>query len=335
MELTSTGTVSVFIYHQDTKQTIDYTGRIDSITWSGDEESNPRTLNISMVNTVDLQKHVKSQSYKVGDIAIFHYNKKEKFRGSIWSVSLSSDGKEQFTAYDNLIYLSKSQDTVFYKNKTGNEIVSDQLKKAGIPTDKIADTSFKIKKQLSEGVSRSEIIKTALDETTANIGIRFKLRSELGKVSLLKRKDTEKVTIEIDNVISSSNTLSMEDLVTKVLVTKGSLDPSSEEKFVSLSEKNNEMAKKYGEIQHVINADEKAKTADMKKQAREYLKDNGEIKSEVSIEFVGHIDCITGNKIKITDKLSRLSSEYYISADTHTFQGGIHKMSLQLSRKLK
>jgi len=325
--------VVVYIYNKYYQRLVDYTEQIESITWSGDEETEPRTLEVTMMNTVDLVRRFKHQGFNVGDAVYVYYNNKEIFRGTIFSKTMTSDGRETFTAYDILIYLAKSQATILYRNINASDLVKDQLRTAGIRLGSIADIHYKIKKLLAEGENRNEIVKRALEEVKTNTGKRYKIRTMKGVVDLIEREKAAQFTIGIENVISSSNTLSMEEMANRVVVTKGSLD-DKENKFVSVMDKNQASIDRYGMIQHVIEADEKASLTTMKNLAKQYLLEHNVITSEISIDFIGSIDCITGNKIRVFDRLTGLSSDYYISADSHTFSNGVHTMTLQLSRKL-
>lgn len=324
--------IKLIILRQNGKK-IDFTSQVTSITWAGDENTDPRQLDVTMMNTTSILRRRKHQDFNFGDLAFLYSDGKEIFRGMIFQRTTNSDGTEQFTAYDNLIYLSKGQDTVLYKNKPAHEIVRAQLQAAGIPINYLAGTNYTVKKMLCEGMSRSEIITNALEEATNNTGEKFKLRSELGKARLTKRKGAAKSTISVDDVISSSNKASIEDLVTQVLVTKGSLD-SEDKNFKSVKLSNDPLLKKYGYLQQVITVDDKASLTAMKVAGTQHLRKGANETIEISIEFVGDVNCITGNKIEIKDTLTRLSSEYYISSDSHTWENGMHTMSLQLSKRL-
>lgn len=331
-EYIRSGKVALHIIRKDGTK-IDYTGQLLSVTWSGDEGTDCRQIEVSMINSVSTVRKRKHQPYSYGDLAILFYDNKEIFRGIIFTLTMNSNGIEDFVAYDSLIYLAKSSDTVFYKNTSVNDIIKKQCKAAGIDTIITASIPNKMPKLLAEGMTRSEIIKKALDWARTKNSASYKIRDIKGKAELISRKTASKTTIKITDVISASNRYSIEDIVTQVLVTKGSFD-DKDNKFVSVKKTDNEQAKLYGNIQHVITVDDKLKSGEMKAQADVYLRQNNQPVSEVNIEFVGHVDCITGNKIEVQDDLTKIKSEYYISADTHTFADGLHTMSLQLSTKL-
>jgi hypothetical protein len=55
------------------------------------------------------------------------------------------------------------------------------------------------------------------------------------------------------------------------------------------------------------------------------------ITKEASVEAVGDIRALSGYSICIHDKATGLTGTFYITSDTHTFENGVHTMSLELS----
>jgi hypothetical protein len=55
------------------------------------------------------------------------------------------------------------------------------------------------------------------------------------------------------------------------------------------------------------------------------------ITKEASVEAVGNTKAVSGYRIGIHDKATGLSGMFYITSDTHTFENGVHTMSLELS----
>lgn len=326
--------VRIFIFKQADKQLVNCSNMVESVEWSGDEKTHSRKLDATIINTDNLNKRTRLLNYKVGDIIFLFYGFKEYFRGAILSINIDGSGKEQIVSHDNLIYLAKSQDTVLYKNINTLDIVKKQLEAVKLPIEKLDNIPYKVGKLLCEGTSRSEIIDRAFEEATLHTGQKYKLSSRYGKVTLTTRKNAAKSTISIEDLISSSKSLSIENMANQVKVTKGSLDSDSNN-FVTITESDPKNVSLYGQFQHVVTAEEEATKDEMRKIAKQYLIENNVVSEEINIETIGYIHCTTGNKIIVKDNLTALSSEYYISSDSHTFSGGTHTMSLQLSRKLQ
>lgn len=83
--------------------------------------------------------------------------------------------------------------------------------------------------------------------------------------------------------------------------------------------------KKYGIYQQTYTKEEKV---DAKSAAKALLVG---ITKEASIEAIGNLKAISGYSINIQDKVTGLTGTFYITEDTHTFENGVHTMTLGLS----
>jgi len=276
---------------------------------------------------------------------------------------MSTSGDESFTAYDELIYVTKNTDTILVKNKQASDVISSQFKKFGVAIGKIQPTGHKIKKLLLDNKTLADIVTDCLAETKRYTGKSYKLYSVKGKTYLVSRDKTAISTVTISNLISGSSERSIEELRNQVVITKGSLDvpPSKtpntrkkplsaaalktkaaqdakdirDAKFVRHIEHSHSSMSKYGLMQHIESVDDKTTLAQMKAKAKSLLKELNVVETTVDIDFIGNVGCLSGRIIHIYDDLSNISGKYYISSDSHSFSGGSHKMSLQLSRKLQ
>ena len=125
----------------------------------------------------------------------------------------------------------------------------------------------------------------------------------------------------------------MEEMRTQVMVTKGSLD-SEENDFVYKVVNDSTKMGIYGVMQHVETVDDTATSAQMESKARAILQDKAKVETTSDIEFIGDIRCITGSLIEVNDSTTGISGTFFITADSHSFSDGVHKMSLQLSKNI-
>lgn len=334
---------------------LDITNLVGDISWSGDENTFPRKLELQLNNTKNIKNGVRLIGYDVGNPIFFYEDGKELFRGFIFTRTLASDGKESVIAYDELIYFTKISDTILVRNKQASDVLVSMMKKYGAPVGNIKPTGFKIKKLLLDNKTISDMATDMFEETKKSNGKSFKLRALNGKVDLIERASAAVKTISIDNVISASNEFSLEEVRTQVKVTKGTLDPpettvkkttttkkpgpkpkpkKDNSAFVTYVVKDKNAIERFGVMQHLESMDDTSTLAQMKAKADSLLKELKVPVTTVSIEFIGNSSCITGNIIEVKDNLSNLSGRYYISSDSHSWSGGIHKMSLQLSKRL-
>lgn len=308
---------------------------LESVTWTGDINSFHRTATIDFKNTKDMKKRL--VKYSPGDLVILYKDGKRFFKGYIFKYSLSDDGSESIVCYDNLIYLAKNADTVLFKNQTAAGAIRSLCKKHGVPVGSIASTGYKFKRKLYEEKSLNDIFSDLLEETKKKTGKSYIFRAGTdGKVNLYNRDSASKLTVTINDVLGASKDVSIEDLRNKILVTKGSLDSKEKKsKYITRTAQNSSSISKYGRMQHVESVDDDYSTAKMEATAKSLLKELNRSETEMSIDFIGNIACITGNKIAIDNNLTNIDGTYFITSDSHSFSNGVHKMSLQISTKLE
>lgn len=323
--------VKVVIYNGG--NSINITNLVKSVEWTGDIKTLPRSINVELKNVNDIKGHLLVQ-YNLGNLVIFYKDNIELFRGFIFTRSMSNSGDESFTAYDELVYTTKNSDDIFVKNKSASDIIISECKKFGIAIGSIESTGHKISKLVFTGAALNEIFEDCLDETRKYTKKSYKIYSKQGKVYMVSREKAQKSTIKITDVITSSRDISIEDTKTQVLVTKGSIEGDGEVKYSTYTAKDSAKANLYGVMQHVETVDDKTSYDAMKKKATSILAGLSSIDDTLSIDFIGDVNCITGNKIDIYDDLSGAAGSYYITSDKHNFSDGTYKMSLQLSKKL-
>lgn len=312
----------------------DITEMITGITWSGDQGTLPRQLDFDMnINQIVGQKAL--VNVPAGAMIIFYEDTKELFRGYVFKVNTDTAGTQSVTCYDNLIYAVKNTHTILVKNKTASEVISSICKKFSISIGSIPNTVYKIKRKVFQGVALSEIFDEVLIETRRNTKKRYRITSTKGKVSLIPRTTTQTTTLVIDNIYSGSKEVSIENLATQVLVTKGSLENDKDAaKFKTYLAKDSKKIAQYGVIQRVEEALEKATPESMKKLADAILSQNNDPEEMYDFEYAGISSCITGKKIRLVNQTLGVNKVFYISSDSHSWSNGVHTMSLQLSNRL-
>lgn len=327
--------ISIHVVTKSKKYNI--TNMVKDVTWAGDINTLPRQLDVNFHNTNDIEAGKKLVNVVVGDQVIAYNSGSEIFRGVIFKTSIDQSGSASFTAYDELVYVTKNTDSILIKNKSATQVIKEQCKKFGISYSSIEDTKVKISKLVCQDKTLADTWQEALEETKKKNGKSYKIYSSKGKVYMKSRANATKLTVSITDVISASNETSIEELKTQVMVTKGSLDPTekSDTKFQYVIEKDKTAASKYGVMQHVENVDDKAKTSEMRTKAKQVLKTLNKPDTTLQIEFIGNVSCTTGNQIKIKDPLTGISGTYYITSDSHSWSNGVHKMSLQISKTIE
>jgi hypothetical protein len=315
---------------------------LKDVSWSGDINTLPRNIDVQLMNSVDKQGDKRAVPFDVGDMVILKYDDSEIFRGFIFKRSIDEIGSESFTAYDELIYAVKNSTSTIVKKKTASAVITEQMKKFGIEIGSIESTKIVIPKKVFQGSSINEIWEQCLEYEKSKTGKSYHIFSSKGKVYMWSREKASKATISINDIISGTQEVSIEDLKTQVLVTKGNIDPTAEDAkskdFVPYKEVlivDKEGVQRYGQLQTVEEADDKDTLASMKNRGNTILGSSNKPETTSNIDFIGNVNCITGRIIEVTDPTIGLSGVYYITSDNHTFSNGVHKMSLQISKKLE
>lgn len=235
---------------------------------------------------------------------------KEVFRGFVWERKFkSTDEVKEITliCYDKLIYLQNSKDN-FYQKKgaTTKNAITLLAKKWGI----------KIRynyKSITHGklVYRSEYISdifiSILNKTKKKTGVGYVIRFEKN-VMIIEPQGSNKTVYKVtkgDNELSESYTETMDDMVTKVKIIKSDDKSGNSVTVATVKGK----TKEYGTLQDIIEKGSDEKLSEVKKEANNIIKKDGNPKKEITIEALDNPWIKKGHKVYIhTDHLKN----YYI-----------------------
>jgi hypothetical protein len=302
-----------------------------SITWSGDTQQAMRKLEVSLQNVSNFYDNGAKRvvDIKLGKELRLLEDSKELFRGVVFATEIDLRGHFTCTAYDEAVYLTKNSDSKKWLKKKASDIVSELCSEYGIATGSIEDTGYVIPKMIIKNKSLYEHIITALTETRKNNGRTFKLIQADGKLNLYERKKqvSQHVIENGVNLIEASYSVNMDDMRTKVKVIGGKEDAP-----VEVVEQNSALIADYGIMQHVEEvSDDDATQAQMQAKAKELLEQLGTFDDEAEIECLGITEVISGTAIYVKEPMTNIMGGYYVTADTHSFEGTKHIMSLTLS----
>lgn len=148
---------------------------------------------------------------------------KEIFRGTIFGWHYKTDplGHFTITAYDQLIYLTKSNDDRFYKaGTTAQAIIQDIAGAWGIPLGKIEGPDTALAKQVFRSKTLADMIFSVLDQARKRGGGKWVIQSKEGKINVIKPgQNTPVYHFSADvNVSEIEDQQDIESLVTRVKV---------------------------------------------------------------------------------------------------------------------
>jgi len=251
------------------------------------------------------------------------------FRGIIFSYEIDSAGRAVLFAHDENVYLTKNSDTRKFTKMTASAIIRDLCKSYGIPTGSITDTGYVIPRAIFREAGVWAMISACLTETRKQNGRKFRVWASNGALNLTERKETVVRWMLEDgvNILNANRSQSIEETRTVVKVIGG-----DDEKPISATEKDPAMIAKYGTMQHVERADMSLNKSQIAQLAKQRLADLAKIDEEVTVEALGITEVISGVAVYAFEGMTEIVGGYYVTADSHTFEDGAHRMEVTLSR---
>ncbi|WP_433943602.1 XkdQ/YqbQ family protein [Paenibacillus sp. SN-8-1] len=301
---------------------------VKSAQWSGDVAQPHRTLTLALSNTINGTDQ--AMRFELGKELRFYVENGGLFRGVIFSYSVAQDGNATVTAYDENVYLTKNEDSRRFVGMTAAGIIKEIAKAHAIPVGTIAGTGYVIPKLILRDMTLWDMAVTALTETRKQNGRKFFLYASEGKLNLREKKDgTVRWLLEDGvNIITANRSRSIEEMRTSVKVLGG----DEEKKPLSASAKDVALTSKYGLMQHVERADSRLNQSQIQQLAKQRLKELGKVTEEVTVEALGNTNVIAGAAVYAFESMTELVGGFYVNADTHTFENGVHRMSVTLSK---
>lgn len=305
----------------------DITDYVSAITWSGDEDQAARKLEFTIVyNTIEKDSTFVPMDLKLGGFVYFFYRENatsdefELFQGRIFYRKRSTDGYTfEFTAYDDLIYLAKSNISAVIKG-TVTDTIKNVCSEIGIETDIVPDSKTQVN-FIADNKSGTEIIRMILERERAATGEEYTMLALSGMVNIIKKGELiSYVAANNVNVTGAEHSESIESMVNRV---KAVDDNGTLCQMFSV----NDDITHYGMIQKVYKMQEprEGETVDNVAGAKALLK---QVTEESSLKGIGDINAIAGYSLMVQEE--QLQGTFHIKADTHTFNTGVHMMNLTL-----
>ncbi|WP_239613949.1 XkdQ/YqbQ family protein [Cohnella mopanensis] len=303
-----------------------------SVTWSGEDGLPHRTLMVTLSNTFNADDQ--AVYFELGKELRFYAEENGAyvglFRGTIFSYDIDSSGNGMITAYDENVYLTKNADTRKFTAMTAAAIIRDICKSYDIPIGTIADTGYVIPRVIFREADVWAMVSACLTETRKQNGRKFRLWTSNGALHLTEKKDTVVRWMLEDgvNILSANRSRSIEDTRTSVKIIGG----DEEKNPITALARDSGLAAKYGTMQYVERADMSLNKSQIDQLAKQRLKELGKVAEEVSVEALGISEVIAGVSVYAFESMTEIVGGYYVTADSHTFEDGVHRMEVTLSR---
>lgn len=304
---------------------LNITQAVTSVSWGGSVSEAARTAEISVISAPE-DKNIESLKLNIGagDTIKLYEEGKLIFLGEVQASRKAGEtGTVSYSCYDLLNHLLRSTGVYNFKNTTAERITEKVCADLGIKTGSITATKVPLKKMLLDGDTFYDIIMKAYTKAAKQTGKKYICRMDGTKLSVEIKGEKVKdfVLQEGYNITNASYEETIENMVNIVKIYN---DKNKQAGVV----KNDKHIEKYGIYQETYKKEEGVNAASA---AKNML--NG-IEKKINIEGInGDLDCIAGNGVKIHDKTVGLNGYFWIENDTHTWENGIHTMSLELSFK--
>jgi|GEM_PF-121808 3D (Asp-Asp-Asp) domain-containing protein len=298
----------------------DITNAIGSMTWSGSAYSGARTFEFTTLNPAG-DTRFKMPTIKTGDLICLYNGSSKLFHGKVTKRERKGEaGTVSYTAQDFMLYLIRSKGTYKFKKKKPEQITQLICKDLKIKTKSIAKTGMKISKILFTDKEYYNMILAAYTKAYKKTGTSYQPIFEGDKLSVIKKGAMlDLVLNQNEGITESSYEETTDSMVNKVVIYN-----SKNKKIGTVSNKN--WVKTYGTFQDSLSVEK----GNGKKEAKNTL---AGLEKTASLSAIGDIRCVSGYGIRINDTDSGLTGTFWIENDTHTFENGVHTMSLELAFK--
>ena len=321
--------MAIKLIWQHDKTSKDITDFVSTIQWSGAHNQAAREVSFSVLNNPYDKNFKLSSKIKNADKIWLKSDKKTLFYGTVVNIQRKGEiGTVDFLARDMLYNLLESTTSGRWKKHTAEYITRCVCNDFKINVGKLSNTKYQIKKFIVKDKSAYDVIKRAYkkagnEKTLKKYFIHMdgeKLCvTERGQIAQHTDKDGKTTALQLTDtecIYESSFEEDASSVVDMVRVI------NNKRRLVN-KVKDAKLIKKYGIIQHVLSVDKGKGT----KQAKAEIHAP---ERSASISAIGRIACVSGYKILIKDTAAGLTGNYLIINDTHTWQDGVHMMSLDL-----
>lgn len=308
----------------DKKTVYNITNLCASFDWSGTDKQVSRKLEFSVAHNPQ-DGDFPSVPVDVGDVAYFYNENKDcVFIGRITSAqNTSQPGVRQYVAMDYMNLLLKSKSAYRIKNKTPEWIAAKVAKDVGVKVGSIAKTKISIEKWLVESELPYNIILGAYTRAHEKNGKIYRLYMDGIKLCVSVKGESTGVKLTTkDSVTDTSVTRSTDGMINRVLIVDDTGKKIGEVK-------QDKSIKRFGIYQTVV---KKEKGVNAHAAAKEQLQG---VKQELTVDAIGDTRCVAGKSIKLSDAATGITGTFWITEDKHTWDNGIHKMTLKLEPERK
>jgi len=301
----------------------DITEVVSSISWGGDVREAARMLEMEIAYGRD--EYTPKYIPPLGSVIMLKNDNKELFRGVVWDVRRGTQGTAQVTCFDHAIYLTHNVSTYKFVNMTPEAIITKICNDFGIQVGNLAPTGVNLSKLIVRDHSLYDMAVVALTEATKRNGKKYHLIMRQGKLNT-EEKGQQVVNwliMEGQNLIEASRSESLEDMKNRVVIV-------GDQDQVLADLQNADLIKQYGMLQE-YKRESNIKLGEAQVMAQNLLAELAKVSQELELTSLGIDEVEAGTSVEVLETLTGITGQYYVLADQHSLQNGIHTMRLVLS----
>ena len=314
----------------------EFTNYVTSCKWAGSLECAARAIDFAIAYTTP-KKDPAFNNFQIelGDRVQMRFIDKSRkehrlFEGNVFLRNRSSEGYAMdFKAFDNMIYLAKSEVQMKFSNMPGTDIIRQVCSALGVTVGFIHE-DFNIKCDfIADGMTGTEVINRCIERCESQYGWRYKavmLPNEKGEqvLNVVRADGTDVVANfkigDTTNLLGAEHGESIEDMVNQVAIVNDNGDITG---YIKLEEE----IGKYGLIQKVYKYNQKENTETAAKLLLQKVKEHS------SLSALGHIQCVSGYVVEVEEE--QIKGKFMIMSDSHRIENNQHHMELTLDYIVK
>ena len=264
-----------------------------------------------------------------GSAVRFKYEEANVFFGYIFSYERSQDNNINVVAYDQMRYL-KAKDTFVIKDMRVDELISKVANYFKLRVGKLDNTGYKLPTAVNDNQTYLDMIYEGLSTTLLGTGRKYAFYDSFGSLTLTDIKSMRLPLVVGDEslVYGYKYGQSIDDnTYNRVKIDRNNEKTGKREVYIA---QDSSSFSKFGILQYYETADKDANPEQLKAKVNALLQLlNSETKT-LSLEVLGDIRVRAGNSILASISDLNITQYLIVSSCKHTFEAGIHTMSLEL-----
>lgn len=270
----------------------------------------------------------KNIDFTEGNEVKIYVNDKEFFKGYVFSKNRNKDGIITVKCYDLLRYL-KNKSTYTFDYKKASDIVRIIAGDYGLKCGEIDDSGYIIQTRTEDNKTLLDIIQNAIDITYENTGKLYVLFDDFGKLCLKKAGN---MVCDYKGTRATSEDFEYESSIDKNVYTRIKLTFKGRKGIIQeYVRENDDGISKWGVLQYNGTVEE-GENGNLK--AQQLLKTYGNKRRSLTIKGAFGDTSIRGGSIIYINfgDIGDIAVDEKMSVERvlHTFESGVHKMTLEL-----